>query len=92
MFICFFALWTPNGRWTTEIALFGLVSARLRSFAWKYMGYSRRWMRRSFAPASAIRTAWCLVREFVKAKPDRGGMILRQDFEPAPAVQFDVPL
>ena len=42
MFICFFALWVVlNGRWTTEIGVFGLVFAALAyAFTWKYMGYS----------------------------------------------------
>ena len=30
MFICFFALWVVlNGKWTTEIGVFGLVFAAL---------------------------------------------------------------
>ena len=42
MFICFFALWVVlNGKWTTEIGVFGLVFAALAyAFTWKYMGYS----------------------------------------------------
>lgn len=96
MFICFFALWIVlNGRWTTEIALFGLVFAAVAyAFAWKYMGYSPKvdaaLVRRL---PSAIRYGVVLVREIVKANLTVAGMILRQDFEPRPQlVQFDVPL
>ena len=96
MFICFFALWIVlNGRWTTEIALFGLVFAAVAyAFAWKYMGYSPKvdaaLVRRL---PSAIRYGVVLLREIVKANLTVAGMILRQDFEPRPQlVQFDVPL
>ena len=96
MFICFFALWIVlNGRWTTEIALFGLVFAAVAyAFAWKYMGYSPKvdaaLVRRL---PSAIRYGVVLVREIVKANLTVAGMILKQDFEPRPQlVQFDVPL
>ena len=96
MFICFFALWIVlNGRWTTEIALFGLVFAAVAyAFAWKYMGYSPKvdaaLVRRL---PSAIRYGVVLLREIVKANLTVAGMILKQDFEPKPQlVQFDVPL
>ena len=96
MFICFFALWIVlNGRWTTEIALFGLVFAAVAyAFAWKYMGYSPKvdaaLVRRL---PSAIRYGVVLLREIVKANLTVAGMILKQDFEPRPQlVQFDVPL
>ena len=96
MFICFFALWIVlNGRWTTEIALFGLVFAAVAyAFAWKYMGYSPKvdaaLVRRL---PSAIRYGVVLLREIVKANLTVAGMILKRDFEPKPQlVQFDVPL
>ena len=96
MFICFFALWIVlNGRWTTEIALFGLAfAAAAYAFVWKYMGYSPKvdaaLVRRL---PSAIRYGAVLVREIVKANLTVAGMILKQDFEPKPQlVQFDVPL
>lgn len=42
MFIVFFLLWIVfNGRWTTEIALFGVViSAAIYAFCCAFMGYS----------------------------------------------------
>lgn len=96
MFLCFFALWIVlNGRWTTEIALFGLVFAAIAyAFTWKYMGYSPKvdaaLVRRL---PSAIRYGVRLLREIVKANLAVAGMILNQDFEPAPQlVQFDAPL
>ena len=96
MFICCFALWIVlNGRWTTEIALFGLAfAAAAYAFVWKYMGYSPKvdaaLVRRL---PSAIRYGAVLVREIVKANLTVAGMILKQDFEPRPQlVQFDVPL
>lgn len=44
MFIVFFLLWVVfNGRWTTEIALFGVViSAAIYAFCCAFMGYSPR--------------------------------------------------
>ena len=96
MFICFFALWIVlNGRWTTEIAVFGLVFAAIAyAFTWKYMGYSPKvdvaLVRRL---PSAIRYGVVLVREIVKANLNTAGMILKTDFEPKPQlVKFDVPL
>ncbi|MGN0776807.1 MAG: Na+/H+ antiporter subunit E [Candidatus Ventricola sp.] len=96
MFICFFALWIVlNGRWTTEIALFGLVFAAIAyAFTWKYMGYSPKvdaaLVRRL---PSAIRYGVLLLREIVKANLTTAGMILNKDFEPNPQlVKFDVPL
>lgn len=96
MFICFFALWIVlNGRWTTEIALFGLVFAAIAyAFTWKYMGYSPKvdaaLVRRL---PSAIRYGVTLLREIVKANLAVAGMILKQDFEPKPQlVRFDAPL
>lgn len=96
MFICFFALWIVlNGRWTTEIALFGLVFAAIAyAFTWKYLGYSPKvdaaLVRRL---PSAIRYGVLLVREIVKANLTTAGMILKKDFEPDPQlVRFDAPL
>ena len=96
MFICFFALWIVlNGRWTTEIALLGLVFAAVAyAFTWKYLGYSPRvdaaLIRRL---PSAIRYGAVLLREIVKANLATAGMILNKGFEPSPQlVRFDAPL
>lgn len=96
MFICFFALWVVlNGKWTTEIAVFGLVFAAIAYlFTWKYMGYGPKvdvaLMRRL---PSAIRYGVVLLVEIVKANFAVIGMIFKKDFEPRPQlVQFDVDL
>ena len=96
MFICFFALWVVlNGKWTTEIGVFGLVFAAVAYvFTWKYMGYSPKVDVALFMRVpSAIRYGWNLLVEIVKANLTVCGMILKQDFEPKPQlVQFDVDL
>ena len=96
MFICFFALWVVlNGKWTTEIGVFGLVFAALAyAFTWKYMGYSPKV---DFALVmrvpSAIAYGWNLLVEIVKANLAVTKMILRADFVPEPQlVKFDVDL
>lgn len=96
MFICFFALWVVlNGKWTTEIGVFGLVFAALAyAFTWKYMGYSPKvdiaLVRRV---PSALRYGVNLVVEIIKANMAVCKMILKPDFVPEPQlVQFDVDL
>ena len=96
MFICFFALWVVlNGKWTTEIGVFGLVFATLAyAFTWKYMGYSPKvdiaLVRRV---PSAVRYGVNLIVEIVKANLVVCRMILKPDFSPEPQlVQFDVDL
>ena len=96
MFICFFALWVVlNGKWTTEIGVFGLVFAALAyAFTWKYMGYSPKvdiaLVRRV---PSALRYGVNLVVEIIKANLTVCKMILKPDFVPEPQlVQFDVDL
>ena len=96
MFICFFALWVVlNGKWTTEIGVFGLVFAALAyAFTWKYMGYSPKV---DFALVmrvpSAVRYGVNLIAEIVKANLAVTKMILRSDFVPEPQlVKFDVDL
>lgn len=96
MFICFFALWVVlNGKWTTEIGVFGLVfAAAAYAFTWKYMGYSPKvdiaLVRRV---PSALRYGVNLVVEIIKANIVVTKMILKPDFVPAPQlVHFDVDL
>jgi len=96
MFICYFALWVVlNGKWTTEIGVFGLVFAAVAyAFTWKYMGYSPKvdlaLLRRV---PSAIGYGVTLVVEIIKANLAVCRMILNGDFEPKPQlVKFDVPL
>ena len=88
MFICYFALWVVlNGKWTTEIGVFGLVFAAVAyAFTWKYMGYSPKvdlaLLRR--AP-SAIGYGVTLVTEIIKANLAVCRMILtrKEVMEPA---------
>lgn len=96
MFICFFALWVVlNGRWTTEIGVFGLVFASAAyAFTWKYMGYSPKvdfaLMKR--AP-SAVVYGVNLIVEIIKANLTVCRMILDPGFVPKPQlVRFDVDL
>jgi len=96
MFICFFALWVVlNGRWTTEIGVFGLVFAALAyAFTWKYMGYSPKVDIALFMRVpSAVRYGVNLIVEIVKANLTVCKMILKTDFMPEPQlVQFDVDI
>ena len=96
MFICFFALWIVlNGRWTTEIALFGLVFAAIAyAFTWKYMGYTPKVdLALVLRLPSAIRYGCTLVSEIVKANLTTARMILTKNFEPQPQlVHFEAPL
>ncbi|MBR5302308.1 MAG: Na+/H+ antiporter subunit E [Clostridia bacterium] len=96
MFICFFALWVVlNGKWTTEIGVFGLVFAALAyAFTWKYMGYSPKVdIELLMRVPSAVRYGVNLVAEIVKANLAVTKMILRSDFVPEPQlVKFDADL
>ena len=96
MFILYFALWVVlNGRWTTEIGVFGLVFAAVAyGFTWKYMDFGPKvdlaLVRR--AP-SAIAYGVTLLKEIVKANLTVVRMILDGEKEPKPQlVQFDVDL
>ena len=96
MFICFFALWVVlNGKWTTEIGVFGLVFAALAyAFTWKYMGYSPKVdLALVMRAPSAIAYGVNLLKEIIKANLAVTKMILRSDFVPEPQlVRFDVDL
>ena len=96
MFILYFALWVVlNGRWTTEIAVFGLLFASAAyAFTWKYMGFGPKLdlalVRRM---PSAVRYGVTLVGEIVKSNLAVVRMILDGEKEPKPQlVQFDVDL
>ncbi len=70
MFVVFFVVWVMlNGRWTTEIALFGVVIAgAVYAFICAFMGFSpsKDWQLMKKLPL-AVRYAWHLVVEIVKA-------------------------
>jgi len=96
MFILYFALWVIlNGRWTTEIGLFGLAFAAVAyAFSCKFMGYKLSvdiaLLRRV---PSALRYLAVLLKEIVKANLTVMRMVLDRGFEPEPQlVQFDVDL
>ena len=96
MFILYFALWVVlNGKWTTEIGVFGLLFATAAyAFTWKYMGFGPKLdlalVRRT---PSAVRYGVTLLIEIVKANLAVVRMILDGEKEPKPQlVQFDVDL
>ena len=96
MFILYFALWVVlNGKWTTEIGVFGLVFATvIYAFTWKYMDYGPKLdialMKRI---PYAVRYGVTLTVEIIKANIAVCKMILKPDFVPEPQlVQFDVDL
>ena len=88
MFILYFALWVVlNGRWTTEIGVFGLVfAAAAYAFTWKYMGFGPKvdlaLIRRM---PSALTYAVTLVVEIIKANLTVARMILDGKGTQAPA-------
>lgn len=96
MFICFFALWVVlNGKWTTEIGIFGLVfAAAAYAFTWKYMDYSPKMdIALIKRVPSAVAYGANLVVEIIKANLIVTKMILNPNFVPEPQlVQFDVDL
>ncbi len=87
MFFVYFALWVVlNGRWTTEIAVFGLVFAAIAYFfSCRFMGFSLktdgRLMRRGW---QAVRYGWLLLGEIVSANLTVMRMVLNLEFEPKP--------
>ena len=87
MFIALFVLWVVlNGRWTTEIAVFGAVfAALLTAFCYRFMGLSLKkeaevW--RGFG--GGARYLATLLREIVRANCTVIRMILDLGFEPEP--------
>ena len=96
MFILYFALWVIlNGKWTTEIGVFGLAFAAVAYvFSCKFMGYK---LSLDFAllrrVPSAVAYGFMLLGEIVKANVTVMSMILDRSFEPKPhLVQFDADL
>ena len=87
MFFVYFALWVVlNGRWTTEIALFGVAFAAIAYvFSCRFMGFSlktdARIMRRV---GKAISYGWMLLGEIFKANLAVIRMVLDLEFEPKP--------
>lgn len=87
MFIALFALWVVlNGRWTTEIAVFGAVfAALLTAFCYRFMGLSFKkelgiWL----GLGGGVRYLATLLREILKANCTVIRMILDIGFEPEP--------
>lgn len=96
MFILYFALWVVlNGRWTTEIGVFGLVFAAVAyAFTWKYMGLSPKVdVSLMMRIPSALRYGMTLLLEIVKANLTVSRIIFSGSEEVRPQlVQFDVDL
>lgn len=87
MFFVYFAFWVIlNGRWTTEIGVFGLAFATIAYFfSCRFMGYSPRTDARLVRRAwQAIRYGWLLLREIISANIAVMRMVLNLDFEPKP--------
>jgi len=96
MFILYFALWVIlNGRWTTEIGVFGvLFAAVMYVFSCKFIGFSLGVDFQLFKrlPA-AVGYGFTLLKEIVKANITVLKMILDKNFEPKPQlVHFDAVL
>lgn len=87
MFFVYFALWVIlNGKWTTEIAAFGLVFAALAYFfSCRFMGFSLKTDARMLRSAwQAVRYGWLLLGEIIQANLTVMRMVLDLEFEPKP--------
>ena len=87
MFFVYFALWVVlNGKWTTEIAVFGLVFAAIAYFfSCRFMGFSLKTDVRLFARVlKAVSYGWMLLGEILSANLTVMRMVLNLDFEPKP--------
>jgi len=87
MFFVYFALWVIlNGKWTTEIAVFGVVFAAIAYFfSCRFMGFSLKTDVRLARKAwQAVRYGWMLLGEIINANLTVMRMILDLDFEPRP--------
>ena len=96
MFIVYFALWVIfNGKWTTEIGVFGVIfAAVLYAFSCKYMGYSVKTdMRMLLAAGRGLRYIALLLAEIIKANFAVIGLILKKSEEVEPQlVRFTTEL
>ena len=87
MFIVYFALWVIlNGKWTTEIGVFGLAfAAVLYAFSCRFMGYG---FKKDLHYLRRLPTTICygatLLAEIFKANVTVMKMILDKNFEPKP--------
>ena len=87
MFIVYFALWVIlNGKWTTEIGIFGVVfAAALYAFSCRFMGYG---FKKDLHYLRRLPTTICygatLLAEIFKANVTVMKMILDKNFEPQP--------
>ena len=87
MFIVYFALWVIlNGKWTTEIGIFGVIfAAALYAFSCRFMGYG---FKKDLHYLRRLPTTICygatLLEEIFKANVTVMKMILDKNFEPQP--------
>lgn len=87
MFFVYFALWVVlNGKWTTEIAVFGVFFAAIAYFfSCRFMGFSLKTDVRLFSRViKAVRYGFMLLGEIVKANLTVMRMVLDLEFEPKP--------
>ena len=87
MFFVYFALWVVlNGKWTTEIAVFGVAFAAIAYFfSCRFMGYSPKTDLRLFRRVGqAIRYGFMLLGEILQANLTVMRMVLNLEFEPKP--------
>ena len=87
MYFVYFALWVVlNGKWTTEIGVFGAAFAALGYFfTCRFMGYSLKTDLRLFRRGmQAIRYGWLLLKEIMAANLAVMRMVLNLEFEPKP--------
>lgn len=87
MFFVYFALWVIlNGKWTTEIALFGVAFAAIAYFfSCRFMGFSPKTDARLMGKAwQAVRYGWLLLGEIISANLTVMRMVLDLSFEPKP--------
>ena len=87
MFIVYFALWVIlNGKWTTEIGIFGVIfAAALYAFSCRFMGCG---FKKDLHYLRRLPTTICygatLLAEIFKANVTVMKMILDKNFEPQP--------
>ena len=96
VFFVLFALWVIlNGRWTTEIALFGVgIAGLLYAFCWAFLGFSPQVERRLAQKAAAgIHYVALLIKEIVKCNLKLIRIVYSHSPEVAPKlITFETPL
>lgn len=96
MFFVLFLLWiVMNGRWTTEIALFGVgIAGLLYAFCWAFLGFSpRKELQAVRRAADAVRYFGLLIKEIINCNLKMIRLLYRHEYEVAPKlITFETPL